>query len=780
MRLLFILSIVLSFAGLSLTNAQHTYKTKDFKLQINKAGTISHMVDKARNINYAYASEKTYALQLKVDEKIIAPTACQLKGKNLQFTYPGEYTAIVKVESKATHIRFELLKLKNADKVEAIIWGPFKTTVSGIIGDFVGVVRNTDYAIGIQALNVKTTGGELVNAEGAVYSRGSTAVEQSYGSSLQAFCINHSKEKEIEVWNGFPKTKVIARDDFHLEGSAIALFGIDKQKALENIGQIEIAEGLPHIVVDGEWIKNSSKAGRPYIISNFGEETVDKMLDFTQQVGFYSLYQSHPFEHWGHFDLLPSLFPNGRAGVKACVEKAEARNIRLGVHTLTNFITPTDAFVTPIPHKGLTVFAATKIAGNISEDAKEITIENPEFYNKKTTLQTVRIGDELIRFAEVTEEAPYKLLGCKRGSFGTKASSHSKGASIARLLDHPYKTFYPDMDLQDEMIDNLVAFFNETGISHMDFDGHEGTYSTGFGDASKDHFADRFFKGVNHTVINGTSRSGHYYWHYNTYLNWGEPWYGGMKESQNTVRINNQAVLERNYQPNMLGWFWYNKATTVEEMEWMLARAAGWNAGYALVVNPKDIDINPNTSRVIEEIKVWEEAKNRKIFNESQRALLKAGENDFSLVKKSDDEFHLQYYKKFKFVHENIVLQPGQPNYTEWEFTNKHPKQGLYLQIGTVGDSGEASYISLEIDGYNTIELPVTLKAGYSCIYNGSDQLLVYDDKGRLKTKKAIDFRGIELSTGEHVIRISCDYSNTELEIKGMVKLKDKVDRIIL
>jgi hypothetical protein len=609
--------------------------------------------------------------------------------------------------------------------------------------------------------------------------RGSAALPRDYGSSLQAFCIDRTRPQTIEVWNDFENTEVVPNAEFCIPGSAIALFGIAEKDALELIGQIEQKEGLPHILIDGEWVKSSPLAGRPYIISNFGEATVDSLLDFTEKVGFYSLYQSHPFATWGHFELIPALFPNGREGMKACVEKARKRNIRMGVHTLTNFISTNDPFVSPLPHPGLATFAATVITSDLGKSDTEIPIEDSSFYHRITTLQTVRIGDELIRFSGISEASPFKLLNCKRGAFGTTATSHNKGEAIARLIDHPYKTFYPNMALQNEMIDNLVDFFNETGVSHMDFDGHEGAYSTGYGDASKDYFALRFLEGVDHMVVNGTSQSSHFYWHLNTYMNWGEPWYGGMRESQNEIRFNNQATLERNYQPNMLGWFWYQAGTTLEEMEWMLARAAGWNAGYALVVNPEAIARNPDTGEVIEAIRIWEEAKQRRIFNASQKQLLKAGEFDFSLYKTGENEFQLQHYKKLKFEHANLVLQPGQPHYSEWEFSSHSEDQELYFRLLASGEEGEIHEILLELNGAQSIAIPVSLKAGFSCIFDGTGNVLLYDDRGSLKKKYEVDWEQPKLDKGSHTLRVSCAFSSDAgLVLQGTVKLKDRIELI--
>jgi len=771
--------LILAFFSLNIASlAQVTFNTESFRLGLNNKGIVTELTDIKNQVNYA-ADETAFLVGVKSGGSHLDPVGFSAQGGQLTYLFPEDLSVTLKVQNKGNFLRLELVSVSEKQKIEAILWGPFLTTIGETVGEFVGVVRNQVYAIGIQALNVKTTGGALIDDQGFVAPRGSAALVQEYGSSLQAFCIDRTRPQMIEVWNGFGNTEVVANSEFGLEGSAIALFGIGEGEALELIGQIEIAEGLPHMEIDGEWVKSSPLAGRPYIISNFGESTVDMMLDFTEKVGFYSLYQSHPFENWGHFKLIPGLFPNGREGMKACVEKASARNIMMGVHTLTNFITTNDPFVSPVPHKGLASYARTVITEKLEESDTEIPIEDTAFYHKKTTLQTVRIGDELIRFSGISKEAPLRLLNCQRAAFGTRASSHAKGESIARLIDHPYKTFYPNMELQNEMIDNLSAFFNETGVSHLDFDGHEGAYSTGYGDASKDYFALRFLEGVDHLVVNGTSQSSHFYWHLNTYMNWGEPWYGGMRESHNEIRFNNQATLERNYQPNMLGWFWYQAGTTLEEMEWMLARAAGWDAGYALVVNPGAIGKNPYTTEVIEAIRIWEEAKNRDIFTDSQKKLLKAGENDFSLLMIGENEFQLQYYRKEKFTHENLVLQPGQPHYSEWEFSNGSDEQDLYFRLLASGEEGELEAFVLELDGSHSFEIPFTLKAGYSCIFDGRGMLLLYDEKGSLKKKAEVEWKGTRLEKGSHALQVSCTFSSdSNLELQGVVKLKDKVESI--
>jgi hypothetical protein len=214
-------------------------------------------------------------------------------------------------------------------------------------------------------------------------------------------------------------------------------------------------------------------------------------------------------------------------------------------------------------------------------------------------------------------------------------------------------------------------------------------------------------------------------------------------------------------------------------MEWMLARAAGWDAGYALVVHPTAIGKNPNTEDVIEAIRIWEEAKNRKLFNEDQKALMKAGENDFSLYKISRDEFHLQHYKKLRFEHENLVLQPGQPHYSEWDFAVNAEDQHLNIRLKASGDEGEIDEILLELDGARSMTLPAPLKAGYSCIIDGSGRVLLYDERGSLKKQYEADWNKLTLHQGSHTLRVSCRFSgDADLVLQGVVKLKDRIELI--
>ena len=102
-------------------------------------------------------------------------------------------------------------------------------------------------------------------------------------------------------------------------GSKIALFGCPVEQALQTLGVIELGEGLPHPMIDGEWVKTSPNANAAYLITSFTEENVDQAIALTLKAGLKHLYHyGKTFENWGHFDLYKGEFPSGVKGLKVC------------------------------------------------------------------------------------------------------------------------------------------------------------------------------------------------------------------------------------------------------------------------------------------------------------------------------------------------------------------------------------------------------------------------------------------------------------------------------
>jgi len=759
-------------------NAQKMFTTDGLKLSLdNKGRIISYYGDK----EYLPSTAESYLLRISMDGGEHIPTTMNWNGNTGKADFPGNVEISVKAKIADGYLKFEVVKVINEEQIDVLFWGPFATTIDQIIGEYVGVVRNDTYALGYLSLNAKTTGGKKVNADGTDAGRGTVATKEPFGSSLQGYCINRNMKRIYNIWNDqIPNAVIPANPDGKIIGSAIALYGTPELKVLDIIERIELQEELPHVTINGEWVKRSQEANKPYFITTFTESNIDEVLAYCEKLGYNSLYHGHPFKNWGHFELIEAQFPNGWDGMKLCVDKARAKGIRLGVHTLTNFITTNDPYVTPVPHKDLMTFCETVITQDVATDATEIFIDNPAGYDFKNTCQALRIGDEIIQFGMVSKEAPYRLLKCKRGAYGTKVSMHKANSKITRLVDHGYKTLFPNFELQKEMIARLADFFNYTGVAQMDFDGHEGGWGTGEGEFGMDYFSDQLVAQVGHELRNGSSRSNHYYWHVNSYLNWGEPWYGGFTKSQGHYRYKNQALLKRNYTPNMLGWFLLNATTTLQEFEYMLARSAGYDAGYALYSDLMKLKRNPEFDEIAEAVRIWEEARLKGIFNEQQIEDLKDVNNDFSLKKLTNSSYALQYFNKEKFELLNEMVQPGQPNDVSVEF-ECDTSQNLYLVIGAVGESGSITQINIVYNGYESFMIDAELKPNYAITYRGDNKVMVYDEKGRIQHILELEIDHIELTEGLNNLRISAEFSESaDLRLEGYVRLNDKVDYIDL
>jgi hypothetical protein len=590
-----------------------------------------------------------------------------------------------------------------------------------------------------------------------------TAAGVAWGSALQAYSLDRSRPRRVSGWTGqFPDMPVPPIPGETVVGSSIALFGSPADRALDRIGAIEVAERLPHPMIDGEWVKKWRDLGRSYLIAPFTESTVDELLDLTRRANLMSLYHPEPFASWGHYGLDQKAFPNGNAGMKRAVEKGRALGIRIGAHTLTNFINTNDAYVSPIPDPRLARTGESRLAADLDAAAKEIRVASPKYFanEKANWLHAAVIGQEIVRYRAVSKSEPWTLLDCERGAFGTVAAAHRNGSVIGKLVDHPYKVFFPTIDLQDEIARNLARWFNETGVSHMDFDGHEGCLGSGQGDYAIERFAKVFYDALDHPVINGTSNSEPFYWHINTDCNWGEPWYGGFRESMQEYRLQNQALFERNFVPHMLGWYRLTATTSLAEMEWMLARAAGHNAGFAMSTTLEELQRNPDTAVLLDSIREWETARRQGAFSRDQQTRLQNPALDFHLEPAGSGAWSLfPYHASEAFRHEQTVRQPGEPTAAAWTLLNPDAEQPLQFRVQASGKGGSVSGLTIEMDHAIRLEIPGTLKAGESLVVDGTGSARLYDDKGRQTDRVALKSAVPRLATGRHTIAFDCAFA---------------------
>jgi hypothetical protein len=674
------------------------FKTQPTTFKINISGQLEAIIANQSKVDYKAAGQPSPLLQIKVGDHFFSPEQAVYEAKTnlIRLLYnSNKNSVVIQVTVKPSHIVLEIVEMTPEHEIEIAHWGPYATTIGDIIGEVVGVVRSTEFVIGVQGLNPKTLGGSPQNEDDEITNglnqddpgqyadlqpelqkdsqyRGDTAWPMEFGSILQLFCRNRNKERIIKNW-GQEKYVSPALHDGGIIGSKVAIFGCPTSELMPTLETIEIEENLPHPTIEGEWAKTSPLANASYLIVDFGEKNIEQAIELTKLAGLKGLYHSSPFLTWGHFKLRPDLFPNGKDGFKECVEKAKREGITVGFHTLSNFTTPNDPYVTPKPDARLGKVGFSILTEDIDAALEEIPIDNPDFFKKATELNTVVIGDELIHYFSVSERPPWKLLECERGEWGTAAKPHKKGEEVAKLADHSYKVFLTNMELGEEEAHNIAAFCNYTGAKRMSMDGLEGNHSAGLGQYGRVLFAAAWYNALSAElrgkILNDASNPAHFNWHINSYYNWGEPWYAGFRESQTLCRFKNQVFYERNLLPRMLGWFSLRPDTSLEDAEWLLARAAGFDAGFTLALSHastaqltaattslEEILKHGETRAILKAIKEWETARISDAFPAEIKAALRDNSREFHLEPMGGGKWHL-FEKGLNGTSDPIVIQ---------------------------------------------------------------------------------------------------------------------------
>ena len=716
-------------------------KTKSTEILVNQKGYFSSVqVDKKEILG----SGEYPLLTIGMGHQLLVPVNMVSNDSILRLRLSDGEEVVLRYRQSDVCITLEVKDIPQ--QYETLIYGPLGVNIHEVVGDVVGVAQGQGVAFGFQALDIKTNGG-IPEEYGALVTRhyGYTgkkaqlsvaniadyrlaATDTGDGAVFQ-FSVRKRDKEEYRSALQFKKSLAlpVEGEDGMIKGSKIAMFGCRQEDALARIGEIELEQGLPHPLFNGEWGKTSRAAMKSYLISDFSENNLDMVLDKAEMAGFKYIYHSGPFSDWGHFNWNSSFTRDGDEGVKRMVDKAKAKDINMGVHTLSNFITTNDSYVTPVPSKHLQKQGVLTLKEDITESQTDIRIQKNDLFEIPLSLNTLQIDDELIIYNKVEKEADFFLLKeCKRGAFKTKASSHSSKTPLFKLSDHAYKVFFPDLALQDTLADRIAGLMNKTGLSQISFDGLEGCSYTGHDEYATSRFVTRCYTPFDHNVINDASRLNHNLWHIHTRMNWGEPWGEAMRTGQVANRIKNQDFFQRNLFPRMLGWFLIRLAdrkfecSTLEDVEWALSEAAGFDAGYAMTINTATLNRHGQIDQLLQAIKHWDRLREAQAFTEEQKQRLKDPQTEWHL--QAVDERNYQLYPLFvsKRYHCNLAeLQPGQPGGADWVWENKYSGP-CKIQLRLEGE-GSVSNLSFTASG-GTIKFPCKLE---------SEQYLFYDFDGK-------------------------------------------------
>lgn len=522
------------------------------------------------------------------------------------------------VRPAAGHLAFDVERIDGV--AAAVLHARLAVAVEGMVGEHIATVHGGDDAVGFQGLTAYATG------------RGGTGRD---GASIAV---------AVQLKAGEPR-------------KAFALFACAGDRALEAIGAIEEAEGLPHPTVGGAWAKTSRATRQSYLVADFTPEEVDEAIGYAEQAGLATLYLppwiwSPGTGSWGgrfgHFDVNTDVFRGGRKDLRALADRAASRGIAIGAHTMSSWISPDDAYVSPRPHRELGFWAEGTLAEGVGDGAVSgngmlrIRMSGPSAFHDRPRGEwfqyaVVRIGDELVRYEATESRADEVVLGgCTRGAFGTTAEAHEAGSAV-RFLVQAYDHFVPEpgSPLAAEQARQLAGVMNECRLGITSFDGLESHSHRG--EWGMNLLVESVFRGWDHHVVCDASQMNHWLWHVLSRGNWGENMVNLRAEVERRSRLDSVALHLRNLLPPALGWWPLRlrtldyEATSPDDFEYLLAKAAGFDALFCIETDVRKLRAHPQTGRILSLVKAWEGLRHRGAFTEGQRELLRTPGLDFRL-----------------------------------------------------------------------------------------------------------------------------------------------------
>ena len=600
------------------------------------------------------------------------------------FAFADDISVSVRADDHNTYLTLSVESVDNpgGKDIRVVYWGPLVTTITDYVADSLGVVYTNDFAIGAQALNPKTIGGwpleyadlgfkhRMVDKPGQWQRASRYRFENSAarvidaGSLLQFYSRDYSTTRRYDVFlfrdeGAYRRVEPLLdrqtgelSEDALLPGSGIALFGVSSKKEpgrgetrldvirdtiLDVVADIEVEQGLPHLLYDGEWGKRSDAVTQPYLIlGDLDRNSIGEAVAWAKRAGMGTIYKNTQrglFDRVGDYPVGSEFDGDDPDSTGSYAELAEViavanhEGVEVGSHSLSNFVSTQGPWVTPEASPQLAWRGRDHLLNALGEADTDIVVADEKIFTWDTRAGEtcyVRLGGEIASYTGVSmSTAEVRLTGVERGVFGTIARPHEVGSDVDRLffVGGGYQMFLGGYELLDDVAKGLTDAINATGIRVLSLDGLEGTGMTGYGIYGLSSFVRDFLNRLDRPdgFVFDASLFSHYGWHAINRLNWGEVHGVPVWEAHRALRWSYQAFYVRNMIPRMMGWYRIEPDSTLHELEWAYSKAVSFDAGYGLHTDLEILDNKPDAGSLLEAAKTWRQAQQAGAFSDGQR-----------------------------------------------------------------------------------------------------------------------------------------------------------------
>lgn len=403
-------------------------------------------------------------------------------------------------------------------------------------------------------------------------------------------------------------------------------------------------------------------------------------------------------------------------------EKCRQAGLDLGLEVIANRIAVNSKHVAPKPSKHLLKQGILQLQLPVNETQDEFAVYHSELFDLPSTINVLQIDDELITYRTMETTGNIHLLyNCTRGAYGTKKSAHAKNAPVFKLWDTPERSLLPDLELQDQMAQREAKKLSKTHYDLLIFNDLKSYSYNSWGDTAIGHFLDTMRKynpdkALQADLLTPVS------WHYLSRVSENRTWNASMRNKIVETLSEMQQFYSENQMPWMIGTFQIlladknRKASSLEELEWFLSKAAAFDAGFGLVLDKETMKKHGLTDEFLSTINIWETLRLANAFSDEQKEQFKDPYGNWHIGK--TDSTYLLYSEHISRRYFCYFEDDS------WQWNSPYASR-FALQICV---EGKGSISELEVRTPNGIlYLPCSLKTGQNLIFDFDGSAYITD-----------------------------------------------------
>lgn len=464
-----------------------------------------------------------------------------------------------------------------------------------------------------------------------------------------------------------------------------------------------------------------AQSPQTYLVSDFVEDELETVLDLCRKGGIGSLVQRNPFATYGHYEWDPAFASKGNRSVARMVQKAMESGVQLGLLVHEDAISLNDSYFSPRYFKHLRKTGPVQLFSNIAAEQRDLVIYHTEELDQPSTLNLILIGKEMISYGTMEPAGDMLFLHrCSRGLHGTKNEEHGKREEAYKIWDSPERYCAPEGALLDSVRRRLVQRIDAAGNPFM--------------------------------VLNGA---------------YGQELVNESQRVQLVERWSHDAS-----QSLMLGWIPIRvsdkrqSSITLEDLEWLLSKAAAFDAGYGLVIDRAALKRYGQLDKVMALVKAWNKIRDADVLTEYQKEDLIDPYADWHLEPNAEGGYLLFPVHQSR-GYRCRVTESG-PCQEQWQWKSDVTSlTGLRIEVKGQGEIRQPMLATAS----DTLLFPCVVKTG---------QFLLCDFDGVARVTDA-DYQTLQeftmekmltLPEGETAVTFSC-------VVKGEKKLPEVVARYL-